>query len=326
MSGAVEIGRKAVQLYPQNLLERNNLALYEMYAGDFQSAIRESENIIKQNPSKERAYLCLGVSQLQSGSVDEALATYEQLAKLSPWGASEGALALGDLALYRGRLNDAIRVLKAGVISDQALANKGRAAVKLVALADAEIRAGQRENALKSANEAVTQSDDESVLYGAAEVYLRTGHLTEALALSKNLSERFEPEPRSVAHLIDGEAQMLRGKLHEAVSSFEQAQKIVNTWLGTYDLGRAYLEAKLYPDAQNEFDVCLKRRGEASAVFLDDNPTLRYLPAVYYYSGLAKAGLSSPDAADDFKMFLSMKQKSERDPMVSDAKHRLQSP
>jgi hypothetical protein len=119
---------------------------------------------------------------------------------------------------------------------------------------------------------------------------------------------------------------MLQGKLHEAVSSFERAQTIVNTWLGTYDLGRAYLEAKLYPDAQNEFDVCLKRRGEASAVFLDDNPTLRYLPAVYYFSGLAKAGLSSPDAADDFKTFLSIKQRSERDPMVSDAKHRLQSP
>ena len=126
-------------------------------------------------------------------------------------------------------------------------------------------------------------------------MYLGAGRLTETLALSKNLSDRFAPE-------------------------------IVNTWLGTYDLGRAYLEAKLYPDAQNEFDVCMKRRGEASAVFLDDNPTLRYLPAVHYFSGLAKAGLNSPDAADDFKMFLGIKQKSERDPMVSDANHRLQSP
>jgi tetratricopeptide (TPR) repeat protein len=324
MKTAVEIARKAVQLYPQNLLYRNNLALYEMYAGDFESAIKESESIIKENPSKEKAYLCLGLSQIQRGSPDEAIATYNRLANLSAWGASEAALALGDLAIYQGRFTDAIHVLQAGVTSDKAQKNEGRTAVKLVALAAAELLAKQRASALGSANEAVSATDEGSVLYGAAEVYLGAGDIQRATALSKKLSGRFEPEPQSLALLIQGETQRRQGELHAAVTSFEQAQKIVDTWLGRYDLGRAYLEAKLYPDAQNELDVCLKRRGEASAVFLDDNPTARYVPPVYYFSGLAKSGLNSSSAAEDFKAFLKIKQQSAPDPMVSDAKRRLQ--
>jgi hypothetical protein len=70
-------------------------------------------------------------------------------------------------------------------------------------------------------------------------------------------------------------------------------------------------------------DICLKRRGEASAVFLDDEPTMRYLPPVYYYSGLAKAGLHSYYAADDFRTFLAIKQQNKLDPMVADAERRL---
>jgi tetratricopeptide (TPR) repeat protein len=140
----------------------------------------------------------------------------------------------------------------------------------------------------------------------------------------KKLADRFEPDPRALAILIQGEVQLQKGDLHGAVASFEQAQKVVDTWLGRYDLGLAYIAAKLYPDAQNEFDVCLKRRGEASAIFLDDEPTIRYLPAAYYYSGLAKAGLQSPAANEDFKAFLKMKSQSEPDPIVSDAKTRLQ--
>jgi len=323
MNGALENGRKAVQIYPQNLLQRNNVGLYAMYAGDFDAAIKESKDIIKINPSFEKAYLCLGISQLQQGAVEDADKTYEQLSRLSDWGASEAALARGDLAIYQGRFADAIQKLRAGITFDEAHKNPGSAAVKQVALASAELLAGRRGPALKDAAHAAAENDDPSVLYGAASVYVRAKDLNGALSLAKKLAERFEPDPRALAVLIEGEAQMQKGDLHAAVASFEQAQKLADTWLGRYDLGLAYLGAKLYPDAQNEFDVCLKRRGEVSAVFLDDEPTMRYLPPVYYYSGLAKAGLGSPGAAEDFNAFLKIKRQSEPDAMVSDAKKRV---
>ncbi len=324
MTAALEQGRKAVQLYPQNLLQRNNVGLYAMYAGDFDAAVKESQAIIQINPSFEKAYLCLGISQLQNGSPDQAAVTYTKLSKLSDWGASEGALGLGDLALYQGRFRDATQVLQQGITADSAQKNASAAAVKLVALAQAELHRKQRNAALKAAAQAAAASDDESVLYPAAAVELMAGNLQEAAMIGKRLTERFDSDPRALGKLIEGEIHMASGKLHEALASFEESQKLADTWLGRYDLGRAYLAAKLYPDAENEFDICLKRRGEASAVFLDDEPTVRYVPEMYYYLGIAKAGLNSSDALDDFKTFLSMKANSEPDPLVADARRRVQ--
>jgi hypothetical protein len=69
--------------------------------------------------------------------------------------------------------------------------------------------------------------------------------------------------------------------------------------------------------------VCLKRRGEITSVFLDDVPSYHYLPAVYYYQGRAREGLKSPGAAESYKTFLSIKEKSGGDPLVADARKRL---
>jgi tetratricopeptide (TPR) repeat protein len=326
MKAALEEGRKAVKIYPQNILQRNNLGLYAMYAGDFDSAINESEIILKMNPSFEKAYLCLGISQLQRGSVAEAQQTFEKLTTLSKWGASEGALALGDLAIYEGRYSDAIQVLEKGISSDLEQKNAVPASVKLVALADAELGRKQRGAALKSAARAAASNEDESVLYGAARVDVQAGSPADALLLAKRLSNRFEPEPRALSKLIEGEVEMEGGRLHQAVASFQEAQKLADTWIGRYDLGRAYLAAKLYPDAENEFEICVKRRGEASAIFLDDEPTVRYLPAVYYYLGVAKSGLGSAGATEEFRIFLAMKQHSEPDVAVADAKRKVSNP
>ena len=67
MSAALEQGRKAVAIYPHNILQRNNVGLYALYAGDFEAAIKESQSVIKDNPRFEKAYLCLGMAQLQAG-------------------------------------------------------------------------------------------------------------------------------------------------------------------------------------------------------------------------------------------------------------------
>jgi hypothetical protein len=70
-------------------------------------------------------------------------------------------------------------------------------------------------------------------------------------------------------------------------------------------------------------EVCLKRRREATALFLDEVPTFHLFPPVYYYLGRAQDGLKSPAATDSFKTFLAMKQKGGGDPLVADARQRL---
>ncbi|MBZ5630485.1 MAG: hypothetical protein LAO06_16630, partial [Acidobacteriia bacterium] len=104
----------------------------------------------------------------------------------------------------------------------------------------------------------------------------------------------------------------------------QAAQKITDTWLGHYDLGRAYLDAGMFTEADSEFELCLRRKGEASAVFLDDVPTFRIVPPLYYYLGRVQEGLKSPTAADSYKTFVSLQEKG-AGPLLSDAQRRLSS-
>jgi hypothetical protein len=97
----------------------------------------------------------------------------------------------------------------------------------------------------------------------------------------------------------------------------------VDTWLGRYLLGRAYLEAGAFTEADSELEICLKRRGEATAVFLDDVPSYHVFPPVYYWLGRAQEGLGSPKAADSFRRFVEIRANAQDDPLVLDARRRL---
>jgi hypothetical protein len=88
-------------------------------------------------------------------------------------------------------------------------------------------------------------------------------------------------------------------------------------------MGFASLEAGAFTEAYTEFDLCLKRRGEATSVFMNDLPSYRYFPQVYYYLGRAQEGLKSPAAKESYQAFLKIKEKSMGDPLVEDAKRRL---
>ena len=90
-----------------------------------------------------------------------------------------------------------------------------------------------------------------------------------------------------------------------------------------FDLGRAYLEAAAFPEAEDEFDTCLKRRGEVTAVFLDEQASYHLLPPVYYYLGRAREGLKSAGAGDSFKTYLAMQGNGDPLDLATDARKRL---
>ena len=326
MTAALQDGQRAVDIYPNNLLFRNNVSLYALYAGDFDRAIRESNTIVKQNPSFEKVYLGLGLAHLAKGEDVEALASYDRMAKLGEWGASKAALAYGDAALYHGDYAKAVSLLTKGIEEDLKHKTQGEAAIKSIALATGSIERGRKGEALQSANQAMGWSDDLAILYPAARVYIETAEWSKVAGIVEKLSSQFGPEPRAMAKLIEGEVLLKAGKFREAVETFQSAQKLADSWLGRFALGRGYLAAGIFPDADSEFDVCLKRRGEATSIYLDDDPTMRYFPVVYYYQGLARAGLKSAGANESFKTFLSLQRNAEGNPLVNDAKRRLQIP
>jgi tetratricopeptide (TPR) repeat protein len=173
------------------------------------------------------------------------------------------------------------------------------------------------------ASGAISSSKDSGVLYSAAQIYVAAGQEAKALQAVAPLSQRLENEPHIYAKLIAGEAQLKRGNARDALNSFQEAQKLADTWLGHFDMGLAYLASSAFPEASSEFEVCLKRRGEATSVFLDDVPSYHLLPPVYYYQGRAREGLNSPGATESYKTFLALKEKGAGDPLAADATKRL---
>ena len=325
MKRAYEQGRHGVELYPKNLLQRNNVALYAMYAGDFETAEREARAVLEQNPAFEKAYVAVALSEAARGQVEKAAETYRRLQTISARGVSLATTGLADLALYEGRPAEAASTLEKGIAGDAANRSAGAAAYKAAVLSQAQLMRGQKDPALTAADQAAAGSRQESVLYLAAHAYLEGGQEGKALRLATEIGRRLERPPQAYAKLIEGEAQRGRGRLREAIAVLQDAQKLSDTWLGRFALGRVYLEAGAFAEAYSELDACLKRRGEAAAVFLDDVPSLRFLPPVYYYLGRAQEGLKSPRAVESFKTFLAMKERGDgSDPLVAEARRRLQ--
>ena len=325
MPKALENGRRAMDINPRNVPQRNNLGLYAMYGGDFFTAIKEQRAVLDLNPSFEKAYVGLALSQLADGQVSNAKETYSHLQALSLTGASTAVDGLADLALYEGRPADSLSLLENAVASD--LANKlpEEAASKLAVLGQADLLLGHNQPALAAADRALKASRDDSVKYLAARVYLGAGRPQQALTLAAELRKSLETDGQAYANLVEGERELQRDQPRRALQFFEDAKKLADTWMGRFDLARAYIELNAFPEAYSELENCLKRRGEATALFLDEFPTYHFFPPVYYYLGRAQEGMKSPAAADSYKAFLAMKQGTDSDPLISDARHRLHS-
>ena len=325
MSKALEEQKLALEITPHSVLQRINLAMYALYAGDFDTAAKEAQAILAENPKFDQALRTSALAELGRGHIEEARQNYVKLQGVSTYGASIAATGLADLALYEGRLSDAAGILQKVIASDLAAKDAESAADRSATLALTQSTLGKTQEAVSSAAKASADSKDPGVLYRAAQVYVAAGQEAKALQIVAPLSKRLESEPQIYAKLIAGEAQLKKGNARDALNSFQEAQKLADTWLGHFDMGRAYLDAGAFTEASSEFDVCLKRRGEATSVFLDDVPSYHLLPAVYYYQGRAREGLNSPGAAESYKSFLSIKEKGAGDPLIADAQRRLSS-
>jgi tetratricopeptide (TPR) repeat protein len=108
------------------------------------------------------------------------------------------------------------------------------------------------------------------------------------------------------------------------VTAFGEAQKILDLWLARFDLGRAYEEASHHTEALEQLDRARKRRGEATALFLDDIPSFRHLATLPYWLGRAQEGLAQTEAASaNYKAFLGLRPAGLKDPLATDARRRV---
>jgi tetratricopeptide (TPR) repeat protein len=322
MTQALEQGRRAAAIFPKNVLRRANVALYAMYAGKFEEAIKEADAVHQLNPTHLKAFVARALSLLALERIPEATATYDQLAAISAAGDSFATAGRADLAQYQGRYADAVRLLDAGIAADVERKNAAGAASKRIALAEAHLAKGDQAAAVRDAQAAASGSESDAVRTGAALVLAAAGQSAQAESLAVALNNKLEADPQAYGRLVQAEIALARKDPRKAVELAREAQKYADTWLGQLTLGRAYLGLTAYPEAYSALEAALKRRGEATAVFLDDVPTYRRVPPVYYYMGLAQKGLRSSAAPQSFQHYLDIMGSGERTAVLDDARRR----
>jgi tetratricopeptide (TPR) repeat protein len=170
----------------------------------------------------------------------------------------------------------------------------------------------------------LTLSRQLATVVPAARVFVRAGRIADARALAAELGSQLPKPNRAYAKIILAEIALEDRKPADAVDLLTQARSLADLWLGRFDLGVAYVHANAFAEAITEFEACQKRRGEATALFLDDRPTIRYFAPIPYWLGRAQEGLGQASSARaSYDAFLAVRKDAETDPLVQDARRRV---
>jgi tetratricopeptide (TPR) repeat protein len=323
-ASASAAGARAVELAPRRERYRTNYALYAMYASDFDKASNEAASIVRDAPEATYAYVPLAIGAVADGNADAARDAYSRMAKTGAVGASFANMGLADLAMLEGRYDAAEPLLMAGIREDERTRNAAMVSVKLAALAEVHWHRGRVPAAVSSARGALKATRDLAVVVPAARVLIATGRDGDARSVAAELGSSLDAQARAYGLLLLGEIAQRAGQLAGAVDSYRAALKQADLWLAHFLLGAAYVNAGRYPEALGELEASFKRRGEATALFLDDVPSYRYVAALPYWLGRARAGLGVASLAKtDFEQFLSIRAAATSDPLVADARTRL---
>ncbi len=201
MPKALEEARRAVEIAPKSAFQRRNLALIAAYAGDWQTAERESRAALELNPSYEDAYLTLAYAEILQGQVSQAADTYRQLGKIKSLGSSYATSGLADVALYEGHFSDAVRILEEGVAADRAATNL-LAPEKLAALAYVQLLRGQKKSAIDAAEQVLASTQKANARFLAARIFVATGETAKAQKVAASLGSDLQAEPQAYAKLM----------------------------------------------------------------------------------------------------------------------------
>jgi len=317
-------GKQILDIYPSSQLYRANYGLYSMYAGDFEAGAAEALALIEDDPEYGTAYLLLAMKAMSENDFAAASDAYEKmaLATKSPHTASVAQLGLADLSIYSGKFAAATELLQPAIRIDLEDDSKGAAATKYLALAESFVADGRKDEAVNAARQALELAGSDAHVVPAARVMIEAGQLPDAVSLLTELSKKLRPQSRAYGRMIQGMIASAQGEHIYAIDNLRKAVEFADLWLVRFELGRAYLRAKFFAEALDEFRICAERRGEATAAFLDDTPTYRYLADLGYWRARAQQGLGMQTAAiQGFEEFLALRPQG--GPLADDARQRM---
>ncbi len=286
---------------------------------DFKTAAVEAKATERLNPSYAYGYLAEAFADLGSEQIAQADVVYQKITSIY---SSLGAAGSADLAVYQGRFKEAADQLQKGAAADSAGHEPDAAASKLAELGYTELLRGDKPAALAAVKSALDLSKEVKTRFIAARIYAATDEVSKAAEIAHGLSLELQVEPQVYGKLIQGEIALKKADGRGAVKLFSEANNLLDTWIGRFDLGRAYLEIGAFTEADSEFDRCIARRGETLALFLDEVPTYGYFPQVYYYQGRVREGLKSEGFKESYKKYLDIRGAAGEDPLLAEVRRR----
>lgn len=321
---ALEVGAELVDLFPENPAFRANYALFAMYAGDFAVAHKEAELLIAEYPGYFLAYLPSAVAEIVAGNLSAARSVYQQMGEQGRRAHSVSITGLADIALLEGDYAAAEELLVGGVESDLAAGNSRGAANKGVYAAQAMAALGDKDRALASLEQSLNDNQAISDLQPAALLYIELDEIDLADAIQQQLGAKLQKGHRAAAGLLKGAIALANGEAEDSVVALKASLQRSDSWLTHYFLGRALYASGDLDSALREFDLCSERIGEATALFLDDIPTIHYSAPLYYWLARTRHALGMVvDAREMLAFYVSLRDESDVSEWTVDARTRL---
>ena len=294
-----------------------------MYAGDFETATAEARKVVASDPSSYKSYLPLAIAAMDSGEFAAARDAYASMAATGARGTSLANAGIADLEHYTGNFAQAQQIIEAGIDEDMAANNSRAAATKLIVLADILLEQRKKEEAVAALDKGLGFDRGDARAVPAAVIYLLAGKTDAAAAIADSLLQQPQPHRRAYGLMIKALIDLEGGRTIDAVDKLRAAIEFADLWLIRFHTGRAYLAAGYAAEALADFEMAAARRGEGSAIFLDDTPTYRYLATLPYWLGRAQQELGMTEAAQQsLQAFLDLRPNGGT--LTDDARARLQ--
>jgi len=273
--GAVTTLARAVQLAPDEPFFQVNLALYCMYAGQFERAIQLAESVLAEKHQILDASLTLCCSLFALGKPDRGREIFRQLSMSHEWYGDSARLGLADLQMASGEWDDAWSTLTE-VARDDAHDDQRFAVAKLMQ-AEVALQRGIVDDARELVTDVIGSDGDPRMLTGAAILadVLDDSALLERACLK--LKRRLDLQSRAYARMVEGLLARSRQDFSAAELLLREALDIADLWMLRFVMARFYQSLDMTLEARLERNVCVERAGEGVTAFINRIPTCRYL-------------------------------------------------
>jgi serine/threonine protein kinase/tetratricopeptide (TPR) repeat protein len=361
---AISYYNRALEIDPLFKLVYNMLAYTYHYLGDFEKSIWAINRYISIAPDEANPYDTRADLYAWNGKIDQAIESYRKalekkpdfrasLAKLghmhlfkreyataeSCYKAmsaseqkdvrSEGRILLAYVPAYKGKLDEAVRVLDDGLAADrmeqeEGTHKAGKHSLKgFILLQKGRLNAAEEE-ATKAGTIWRTLYPDNRIWgrNNLAHLLAEAGRVEKAEQVAKSLREDIgEDEVGRICFwwYAQGSIDFFKGNLEESIVNLERAYDHLGTFNAAFMLARAYLESGRLDKAVAQMEKMLSKYGETRASLGVWSVKTHYLLGLAY----EKSGWNSK-AVEQYDEFLEIwKDADPGIPEIEDAKQRL---